>query len=184
MINVGLTERQFIEWASENGWSVPKHVRWSFVPEMKIPSVSNAAHNAIRVWPASLARTGTQPMAMFRGRVELRDGCFFVGEFGKPVDKLAWFHAEVGFDLDHAGFYILRDRVTGMTLTRLGEDMNWGGPASAVIGEEVKQALHAACGPGAIYVVGSPQSSERFLMQNPHLRQTQVPPPSFSHRRN
>lgn len=126
---------------------------------------------------ASTARTGAQHQALYHGRVELRDGCFFVGEFGKPVDKLAWFHAEVGFGIDESGYYILRDRVSGKTLAPLGEDMNWGGPASARIDEETEGALQEACGPGEIYVVGSPEASERFLTQYPHLREPQSPPP-------
>lgn len=177
MIDTGLTEKEFESWVRENGWRVPGHIRWSFVPEMNLPSVSEAAANAIRVWPASTARTGAQHQALFHGRVELRDGCFFVGEYGKPADKLAWFHAEIGFDRDGSGYYILRNRISGATLARLGEDMNWGGPASAHIDEETERALQEACGPGEIYVVGSPEASERFLTQFPHLRARPAPPP-------
>jgi len=176
MIDTGLTEREFESWAQENGWRVPAHIRWSFVPAMTLPPVSKTAKEAIRVWPASTARTGVQHQALYHGRVELRDGCFFVGEFGQPADKLAWFHAEMGLDLDESGYFILRDRVSGRTLARLGEDMNWGGPASADIGKDAERALQDACGPGEIYVVGSPEASERFLTQYPHLRQPAAPP--------
>lgn len=55
--------------------------------------------------------------------------------------------------------------------------MSWGGPASAVIPPETERALQEACGPGEIYVVGSPEASKRFLTQYPHLRGPQVPPP-------
>ena len=106
MIDTGLTEEEFESWAKENSWHVPQHIRWSFVPEMSLPPVSDAAKDAIRVWPASTARTGAQHQALYHGRVELRDGCFFVGEFGQPADKLAWFHAEMGLDVD--------DRYPGM----------------------------------------------------------------------
>lgn len=177
LIDTGLTEAEFERWANENGWAVPAHIRWSFVPEMILPRVSDAAKSAIRLWPASTARTGAQNQALYHGRVEMRDGCFFVGESGQPVDKLAWFHAEMGLDTDPSGYFILRDRVSGQTLARLGEDMNWGGPASATIEKETERALQDACGPVEIYVVGSPQASERFLTQYPHLREPQVPPP-------
>ncbi len=176
MIDTGLTEGEFESWAKENGWRVPGHIRWSFVPAMSLPSVSDAAKNAIRVWPASIARTGAQHQALYHGRVELRDGCFFVGESGQAPDKLAWFHAEMGLAIDKSGFFILRDRVSGKTLTRLGEDMNWSGPASADIDSDLKRALQEACGPGEIYVVGSPESSERFRTQYPHVREPRVPP--------
>lgn len=176
MIDTGLTEKEFASWTNENGWPVAAHIRWSFVAEMNLPQVSVAAKSAIRVWPASVARTGAQNQALFNGRVELRDGCFFVGQFGEPADKLAWFHGEIGLDRDKAGYYILRERVSGQTLARLGENMSWGGPASAEIEPETKRALQEACGPGEIYVVGSPEASERFLTQYPHLRGPQIPP--------
>jgi hypothetical protein len=174
-IDTGLTEEEFDRWTKANGWDVPRHIRWSFVPRLDLPPVSDAAAKGVRVWPASTHRTGAQHQALFHGRVELRDGCFFVGELGRPVDKLAWFHSEVGLDIDDAGFFILRDRVTGRTLARLGEDMNWGGPASADIDEVTKRALQDACGPAEIYVVGSPEASERFLTQFPHLRPRKPP---------
>ena len=177
MIDTGLTRKEFESWTRENGWRVPGHIRWSFVPEMTLPPVSAAAIGSIRVWPASTARTGAQNQALFYGRVELRNGCFFVGENGQPANKLAWFHAEMGLDIDSAGFFILRERGSGKTLARLGEEMNWGGPATAIFDDKVKLALQKACGEGELYVVGSPESSERFLTQFPHLRHPQASPP-------
>lgn len=177
LIDTGLTEEEFKAWTADRGWTVPRHIRWSFAPEMDIPSVSQAAQRVIRMWPASTARTGAQNQALYRGRIELRDGCFFVGEFGKPADRLAWFHAEAGLDIDDAGYFILRDRVTGQTLARIGEELSWGGPASAVIDENVKIGLQKACGSVEITIVGSPQSTERFLAQYPHLRDAGNPRP-------
>lgn len=176
-INTGLTEEEFVSWTKESGWQVPEHIRWSFVPGLDLPRVSDAAKNAIRVWPASTARTGPQLQALLYGRVELQDGCFFVGENNQPAKKLAWFHAEIGLDKDASGYFILRDRVSGQTLARLGEDMNWGGPPTAVIDEKTESALQDACGPGEIVVVGSPESRERSLTQYPRLRELRVPPP-------
>lgn len=176
MIDTGLTVGQFESWTKENGWPVPSHIDWNFVPEMTLPRVSEAAKDAVRVWPASTARTGMQHMAGYRGRVELRNGCLFVGQFYQPADRLAWLHAEIGLDIDGSGYLILRDRVSGRTLTRLGEDMSWAGPASADIDAETKRALQDACGPAEIFIVGSPQSSERFMTQYPHLRGPQVAP--------
>ena len=184
MIDTGLTEAEFERWAGENDWRVPTHITWSFVPEMKLPPVSEAAKAGIRIWPASTARTGAQNQALFQGKVELRDGCFFVGEHGRPADKLAWFHAEMGLDVDEDGHFILRDRVSGALRARLGEEMNWGGPASAVIDKEMELALQQACGPGEIYVVGSPEASARFLAQYPHLQEPQVPPPPPADRKS
>lgn len=177
MIDTGLTEPEFERWAKENGWSVPTHIAWSFVPALTLPPVAEGARNGIRVWPASTARTGPQNEALFYGRVELRNGCFFVGAHGRPADRLAWFHAEIGLDVDRDGYFTFRDRVSGQTLARLGEEMAWGGPATAVIGAEAERALRDACGPGEILVVGSPESRERFHSRHPHLRDPQPPPP-------
>ncbi|WP_420607404.1 hypothetical protein [Novosphingopyxis sp.] len=108
MVDTGLTEKEFVTWANENGWHVPEHIHWNFVPGLNLPRVSDTAKNAIRVWPASTARTGLQHLALYYGRIELRDGCFFVGQFDQPANKLAWFHAELGLDIDASGYFILR----------------------------------------------------------------------------
>ena len=121
-IDTGLTEEEFDRWTRDNGWTSARHIRWSFVPAMNLPSVSAAARNAIRFWPASTARTGVQHQALFHGWVELRDGCFFVSQFGQPADKLAWFHAEIGLDVDADGYVILRNRLNGQRLARLGRN--------------------------------------------------------------
>ena len=144
---------------------------------MNLASVSEAAKRGIRFWPASTARTGAQNQALYRGRIELRDGCFFVGEFGKPAERLAWFHAEVGLDVDDEGYFILRDRVTGQTLARVGEELSWSGPASAVIDESVRDDLQTSCGSAEVTIVGTPQSTERFLARYPHMREAGNPRP-------
>ena len=120
-IDVGMTESEFARWAQENGWTVPRHIAWSFVPAMNLPTVSEAAKPGIRFWPASSARTGAQNEALLFGRVELRDGCFWATQGDGEADQLAFFHAEIGLDKDAEGFYVLKDRVGGQTLARLGE---------------------------------------------------------------
>lgn len=177
MIDVGMTASEFDRWVSQNGWSVPAHIDWNFVPGLNLPAVSKAAREGIRVWPASTARTGAQNEALLGGRVELRDGCIWVGTFGEPANKLAWFHAEIGLDRDAEGFYVLRSRVSGETLARLGEEMRWGGPASAVLDEDTVAKLRTACGDAPIYTVGSPESAELFFTQYPHTRPGVAPPP-------
>ncbi|WP_232725702.1 hypothetical protein [Qipengyuania seohaensis] len=176
-LDVGKTESEFQSWTAQNGWNVPNHISWSFVPAMNLPAVSEAARGGIRFWPASSARTGSQNEALLAGRVELRDGCFWATEGDGDADKLAFFHAEIGLDRDDEGYYILIDRVGGQTLARLGEPMNWGGPPSAYISPEAERDLRAACGDAPILVVGSPESRERFLTSYPHLRNPVAPPP-------
>lgn len=176
LIDTGMTESSFDAWTKENGWAVPKHIGWTFVPELQLPRVSEAAREGIRVWPASTARTGAQLEALLWGRVELREGCFYgdTGD-GRP-EKLAFFHEEIGLDVDEEGYYILRDRVSGRTLARIGEPLNWGGPPSAYIAPEIEREIQDRCGPGEILVVGSPESQERFLTQHPHVRDPSPPP--------
>ncbi len=177
LLDVGMTESRFDEWAKERGWTVPEHISWSFVPAMNLPAVSDAAKPGICFWPASSARTGAQNEALLYGRVELRDGCFWATKGDGEADKLAFFHAEIGLDVDGEGFYILRDRVGGQTLARLGEPMNWGGPPSAYIGPAAAKSLREACGDAPVLVVGSPESRERFATRYPHLRDPVPPPP-------
>ena len=176
-IDTGMTENAFTAWAAENGWTVPTHIGWTFVPELQLPRVSEAAREGIRVWPASTSRTGAQNQALLRGRVELRDGCFYGDTGDGTPEKLAFFHEEVGLDVDEEGYYILRDRVSGRTLARIGEQLNWGGPPSAYIPPELEREIQEKCGPGEIFVVGTPESQERFLTQYPHLRNPVPPPP-------
>ncbi|MBX7540263.1 hypothetical protein [Qipengyuania sphaerica] len=177
MIDTAMTEQAFENWAAENGWQVPTHITWSFVPEMHLPRVSDKAAEGIRVWPASTARTGAQNEALLWGRVELRDGCFYGDTGDGTPQKLAFFHEEIGLDVDDEGYYILRDRVSGRTLARIGEQMNWGGPPTAYIAPELEAEIQEKCGPGEILVVGSPESEERFKTQYPHLREPVAPPP-------
>ena len=177
-LDVGMAESRFAQWAQENGWRVPDHISWSFVPAMNFPPVSDAAKAGIRFWPASSARTGAQNEALLYGRVELRDGCFWATQGDGEPDKLAFFHAEIGLDKDAEGFYILRDRVGGQALARIGEPLNWGGPPSAYIAPETEKALREACGDAPILVVGSPESRERFATRYPHVRDMSPPPPT------
>ncbi|NCP18158.1 MAG: hypothetical protein GW855_03230 [Erythrobacter sp.] len=176
-IDVGMTQSDFARWARDNGWNVPKHIAWGVAPAMNLPAVSDSAKPGIRFWPASSARTGAQNEALIYGKVELRDGCFWATHGDGEADKLAFFHGEIGLDRDEEGFYILKDRVGGQTLARLGEPMNWGGPPSAYIAPETAKALHEACGDAPVLVVGSPESRERFATIYPHVRDQEAPPP-------
>ena len=176
-LDVGMTQSAFEAWAREQGWDVPTHISWTFAPAMNLPAVSDAARPGIRFWPASSARTGAQNEALLYGRVELRDGCFWATEGDGEADRLAFFHAEIGLDRDQEGFYVLRDRVGGQTLARLGEPMNWGGPPSAYISPEAAKSLREACGDAPVLVVGSPESRERFATNYPRIRDLVTPPP-------
>ncbi len=180
MIDVLMTERDFRAWIAENGWTMPRHISWTFRPEMIFPAVSDAAQPGIRVWPATTRLTGLQHQAALTGRIVLRDGCFYL-QGADGSEKLAWFLAETGLAVDDEGLLILINRLNGETKARVGEPVIWSGP-NAQPAESELGALRAACGPGAVTEVGNPEAAERFYVQYPHTRpgvpfpQPQPPP--------
>lgn len=174
-IDTLLTAKEFDAWVAQNGWSPPKHIRWYFQSELVAPRVSDAAEPKIRIWPASQARTGWQLEALIWGRVVLKDGCLWIRQPGQP-ERLAWFHAETGLDVDSEGYLILLDRATGHTMARIGEEMTAGGPNTVPESDPGVAALRAACGDAEIYNIGNPQSKERMYVEYPHLREPLSPP--------
>ena len=174
LIDTAMTANAFDAWVARNGWTVPDWIRWSFQPELVAPPVSEAAQAGIRTWPSSQRRTGAQLEALLGGRVTLRDGCFYVQPPDGP-EALAWFHAETGLDVDPEGYYIFVNRVTGETMARVGEDMNWAGPNAVPANDPGLATLQAACGPGEVASVGNPESFERMATRYPHLREYSTP---------
>ena len=172
-ISTTLTAREFDEWVAANGWTAPTHIEFRFQDELHHPAVSEAAKSRIRIWPTTTVRTGMQNMAALYGQVYVKDGCFRVkGMDGS--DKLAWFLAETGLDVDAEGYLILVNRFTGETMARVGEEMVWAGPNGSPDAETAAR-IHDACGPGAITEVGNPESEERFYTLAPHARPTPLP---------
>lgn len=170
LIDVAMTAKDFEALVARNDWTVPDWIRWSFQAELFAPPVSEAAKKGIRTWPTSQRRTGAQLQALLGGRVTLRDGCFHVQPPDGP-ETLAWFHAETGLDVDPDGYYVFVNRVTGATMARVGEDMNWAGPNAVPADDPGIATLQAACGPGEVASVGNPESFERMATRYPHLRE-------------
>lgn len=177
MIDTLLTARQFDAWVARNGWSVPRHIDWRFQPELRHPPMQEGLQGAVHLWPASNARTGWQLEAAFTGRVFLRDGCVFVTQPGTDGEALAWFHAETGLGRDGDGYLVLINRVTGETMARLGEEMQWAGPNAVNLQQPEIEALKAACGNLPVVSVGNPEALERIYVRYPHLRTLEIPPP-------
>lgn len=176
MIDTLLTAREFDAWVADNGWQVPRHIAWRFQPELRRPAMAPEAEHAVRLWPAATIRTGWQLEAAFTGRITLRDGCVLVSQPGQG-EALAWFHAETGLGRDSEGFYTLVNRVTGETMARLGEEMQWAGPNTVDPAQPAVAALRAACGDLDVVGVGNPEALERIYVRYPHLRQVTIPPP-------
>ncbi|MXO72419.1 hypothetical protein GRI99_12350 [Altererythrobacter buctensis] len=177
MIDTLLTARQFDAWAQENGWTVPRHIIWRFQQELHHPALPPQLAGAVHLWPASTRRTGWQLEAAFTGRVFLRNGCVYVSSPGQQGEALAWFHAETGLGRDGDGYFTLVNRVTGETMARLGEEMQWAGPNAIDQEQPQVQALQAACGDLPVVSVGNPEALERIFVRYPHLRTLQIPPP-------
>lgn len=179
LIDTLLTAREFDTWVDANGWRVPRHIDWSFQPELVAPAVSDRAAPAVRLWTQSATRTGVQLEALLGGRVVMKDGCLWFQQKGEP-DRVAWLHAETGLDRDAEGYLVFVNRVTGETVARLGEEMVWAGPNAVNLPPERIADIQQACGRGELYAVGNPESAERFMVQHPHLRRPANPAPPAS----
>lgn len=182
LIDTLLTAAEFDAWVAEHRWTVPRHLRWHFQQPLIAPEVSDAAQGGIRTWPASQTRTGWQLEAAFVGRIYLRDGCFFMrSDVVDAPDKLAWFHAETGLDVDAEGYYTLVNRVNGQPVARLGEVMTWAGPNRLDQSAPEVVALRETCGDYTVEGVGNPEANERMFVTYPHLRQPPdaIPPPGI-----
>ncbi|KLI63069.1 hypothetical protein AAV99_10130 [Aurantiacibacter marinus] len=181
-IDTLLTAEEFDTWLADNVWTAPPHIRWYFQQPLIAPSVSEAALAGVRVWPATETRTGWQMEAAFSGRIFLRDGCVFMQGFrdGDP-EKLAWFHAETGLDVDAEGYFVLINRVSGEIAARLGETMTWAGPNPLDQDNPQIIAYREACGEFEVEGVGNPEANERLYVIYPHLREApdRAPPPGI-----
>ena len=159
MMQTLLTHDDFTDWVRREGWAVPRHITFYFVPPMSFPAISQPAQSAVKVWPASRIRTGMQNMAAFYGKVYIEDGCVFVKD-ASAVVSLAWFLPETGLDVDDDGYLVLVDRITGWTKARLGETMTWAGPNREPSDDDTA-ALREACGNYPVREVGNPYSERR-----------------------
>lgn len=175
--SITMSPGEFDSWVAENGWRVPRHFNLSFVPELILPRVSDAALPGIRIWPASEARTGMQLQAADSGRITLRDGCFYVTRQG--VETLAWFHAETGLARDAEGFYVLVNRATGDVEGRLGEEFTWAAPNPITPGGPSMEEFRAACGEGEISTVANPTARARIETMYPRTAPDAAPPPGI-----
>lgn len=168
LIHVAMAHGDFQALVAQNGWELPRHIRWTFLPSLNVPPVTEAAWPAIRVWPAATRRTGIQNAAALHGRITLRDGCFYVSK-ADGTEALAWFLAETGLAVDGEGKYVLINRISGEAMARVGEEVIWGGP-NADPTEAQTAELRSACGDGPVAEVGNPEAAERFYVQAPHTR--------------
>ncbi len=181
-IDTLLTAEEFDAWVAENGWSAPPHIRWYFQQPLIASAVSETALPGVRTWPASQIRTGWQMEAAFSGKIFLRDGCVFMQGFRDgDEEKLAWFHAETGLDMDAEGYYVLINRVTGEISARLGETTTWAGPNPLDQDDPQIAAYRETCGDYEVEGVGNPEANERMYVIYPHLRQSpdSAPPPGI-----
>jgi hypothetical protein len=174
-IDVAMSPDDFDAWVAENGWTVPRHISWSFVPRLSAPRVSPAAAPKIRYFPAYERRTGAQNQALLSGRVIVRDGCFWLQRYDHS-EALAWFLGETGLDVDDEGYLILVERVNGETTARVGEMMSWAGPNADPTPEQSRE-LRAVCGDHPVAEVGNTEATDRMHVRYPHFRELRAPEP-------
>lgn len=172
-----MTASEFDAWLADNGWTAPRHISWQFVPELRVPRVSEEAADGIRIWPASERRTGSQHQAAAAGRIFLRDGCFYLDSEGS--ETLAWFHTETGLDVDEQGYYVLVNRITGQIEGRLGEVFLWEAPNPITAGGPALEDFRAACGEGVIRSVANPTSQAKIAIMYPQRAPDAAPPPDI-----
>ncbi|WP_265587779.1 hypothetical protein [Sphingomicrobium arenosum] len=155
-----LTKPEYEAIMAANGWTLPAYVEAEFMKPLRAPKVSDAAAPKLRHFASSDRRTGPQRTGAGGGRIWLDDGCIYVDPMGQGT-HLAYFHNEVGVDVDVEGYVTLVHRSDGSLLGRLGENMRWAAPNGEPVAEHVA-ALRAACRADVpIYHAGLPTSRPR-----------------------
>ncbi|WP_265587780.1 hypothetical protein [Sphingomicrobium arenosum] len=155
-LSLRITEAEFDALMAQKGWTLPAYVDVSFVRPLTLPAVSAAAAPKLRAFASSKQRTGIQLEGGGEARIVVRDGCILT-QAGQAGEALAWFHAEVGVEVDDKGYLVLIDRRDGHRLGWLGERMGFAVP-NPDPDPEGAAALRAACGNLPIYNVGMPRT--------------------------
>ena len=176
-----VSEAEFRRIAAARGWEpVPPTIRMEFTAAPAGPAVEASVAPGIRLFPQNDRDLGIIPMAGFYGRIELRDGCFYVGE------RLAYFPREVGLYRDPQGYLSLRNRAAGAParhLGRIGEEFSWAGPLEPSENLPMVPELRQRCGAAPLVRLSIPEAVSLFHARYPHLRNPVLPPPPPPRRR-
>ena len=158
-------EAEYAAIAAREGWRPHPAIRLAFSREVSGAAVPEPLRPLIRVFPQSDRALGPTHEALLGGRIELRDGCFYVTRPGQP-DRLAYFAREVALGLDGDGYLALRTRDSAPRhLGRVGEPFSWGGPIGTSETLPMVAELRARCGDAPLEHVGIPQSARLFRIR-------------------
>lgn len=163
-IELGITEAEFRELASRQGWSWDDVVQFTFAAEQPPAFLDASLQDQVRVFVREPSAPVVQLLALTIGTIVLDDGCFRLeGEQGKP-GPLVMFGYDTQLTRDENGYVAVID---GDTRYRIGEAGAWGGPNQVRPGSRETRTLRAACGAGEIVNVGSPKSLRLFGLPFP-----------------
>jgi hypothetical protein len=160
-----VSEGEYGAIAAREGWRLPDAVKLAFAEPITGPALDARIAPLVRIFPQSDRALGPTHEALLGGRIELRDGCFYVTGRGQP-DRLAYFARELALGLDGDGYLALRTRGPAPRLLgRIGEDFSWGGPIPAPETLPMVAELRKRCGNAPLEHVGVPQSARLFRIR-------------------
>ncbi len=131
-------------------WADPS-VRMTFnSPLYPAEAVSSELTEAIQVFPRSSMRALGVTLMARRGKIVLKNGCFFMD------DHLVIFPEEAGLALDDEGYIVVFNRAVSFSMRgRIGEDVSWAGSSVHNVDPSELQALRAKCGDHPLKYVGN-----------------------------
>ena len=115
-------------------------------------------------------------MAALGGRIVSRGGCLYVTGRGQP-DRLAYFPREFGLATDRRGALIIRSRIDGKMIGRIGDEFTWGGPIALGKNAPMVSELRARCGNAPVEHVGMLTETSAFHRRYGRDPNRGYPPP-------
>lgn len=153
-LDMKVSEREFRTLAKREGWTrIPRSIKFRFAREPSGPAMTAAAARQVRIFPQSDRALGLTLMAALGGRIVNRGGCLYVTGRGRP-DRLAYFPREFGLATDAHGALVIRSRIDGKTIGRIGDDYSWGGPIALPKDAPMVAELTRQCGNAPVEHVG------------------------------
>lgn len=163
--DMNIDESGFREIAARERWTLPERLELRFSPPRNPRSIDPALVRYVRLFAREDRRPALVHDAALRGRVILRDGCFYLTEHGDAGESSVIFGRDLELGLDAQNYMVLIDRASSRAsrrpAPRIGEMMVWGGPRYFSEADPSVKALRATCGAGSIIAVGEPESSSR-----------------------
>jgi len=163
IIRLGIYEEQVAKYPSLTAFKNDPMVQLKFnTPLEPSEAVSDDVEGFIRYFAREKSRNQAVLTSLTKGRVLLKDGCFFLEGRGGD-DRLIVFQEQMGVGRDEEGYIVLINRLPNAGLnrqTRVGERAGWGDGIRAVRDPEIITPLQKACGAHDAVVIGAPSPYE------------------------